>query len=66
MGLLLVERLRDDLQEGMAEGKLENEAVARVLDEVEVAEAGVAIESEFHQGVALLSYLLSDPRVLAR
>lgn len=62
MGLLLVERLVEDLLEGTAEGKLEEDAVVEELDEAEDAEAEVAIGSEFLQGVVLLLYLLSDLR----
>lgn len=66
MGLLLVERLMEDLPEGTTDGKIEEEAAAEGLDKVEVAEAEVAIESEFLQGVVLLSFLSSDHGEVAR
>lgn len=47
---------------GTKKGMLEEEAVAEELDEAEVAEVEVAIESAFHQGVGLLLIILSDPR----
>lgn len=46
---------------GTMKGIPEEEAVVEELDEVEVAEVGVAIETAFHQGVGLLLILLSDP-----
>lgn len=39
---------------GTMKGIPEEEAVVEELDEVEVAEVGVAIETAFHQGVGLL------------
>lgn len=50
----LLERLLDDLPKHRVESKLEEEAVAKVFDEVEVAGGEVVIESEFLQGVVLL------------
>ena len=47
----------EDLLEGTAEGRLEEE-----LGELEVAEAEVAIGSGFLRGVVLLLFLLSDVR----
>lgn len=54
MELPLLERLLDVLPEHRVESRLEEEAVAKVLDEVGVAEGEVVIESEFLQGVVLL------------
>ena len=50
----LLESLLDDLLEDRAESRRGEEAVAKVLDEAEVAGAEVVIESEFLQGVVLL------------
>ena len=62
MGLLLAEVPLGNLQKDRTEGKLDEEAVAKVVDVVEVAEAEVATGWELFQGVVLLSYLLSEPR----
>ena len=47
---------------GTKKGMLEAESVAEELDEAEVAEVEVAIESALHQGVGPLLIILSDPR----
>ena len=59
MGLPLVERLVDGLQEDTGWGRLEEEAAAKVLDEA-VAVAAAAWVSL--QVFVLLSCLLLDPR----
>lgn len=43
-GLLLLEGLLEALRESKAKGRLDEEAAAKVLDVVEVAEVEVAIE----------------------
>ena len=58
MGLLPVEDLLAKLQKDRVEGRLDEEAVVKVIAVVEVAEAEVVIESVFLQGAVLLSYLL--------
>ena len=62
MGLLLVEVPLENLQKDRTEGRLDEEAAARVFDEVEIADVEVETGWELLQGVVLLSYLLSDPR----
>ena len=62
MELLLVEGLVEDLRKDTAKGTPDEEAVARIIDVVEVAEAEVGIGWEFLQGVVLLLYLLLDLR----
>ena len=57
MGLLLVERLLDGLQEDIGWGKLEEETAAKVLDEAVAVAAWV-----FLQVVVLLLFLVLDPR----
>ena len=54
MELPLLERLLDDLPKHRVESRLEEEAVAKVFDEVEIAGGEVVIGSEFLQGVVLL------------
>ena len=62
MGLFLMGVPLENLRKDTGEGTLDEEAVAKVTDAVEVAEAEVATGWELLLGVVLLSYLLSDPR----
>ena len=62
MGLFLVGVPLENLRKDTGEGTLDEEAVAKVTDAVEVAEAEVATGWELLLGVVLLSYLLSDQR----
>ena len=55
MGLLPVEDLLAKLQKDRVEGRLDEEAVVKVIAVVEVAEAEVVIEWVFLQGAVLLS-----------
>ena len=55
MGLLLVEVPLENSLKDTVEGTLDEEAVAKAFDVVEVAEAEVAIGWELLQGVVLLS-----------